>query len=68
MLDVVALVADTFSRTLTQEYRRAYSLTAGPYIEIIDSASRIAIERIGASNALYHNFEHTMLVTQVGWA
>ena len=67
MLDVVALVADTFSRTLTQEYRRAYSSTAGPYIEIIDSASRIAIERIGASNASYHNFEHTMLVTQVGW-
>ena len=66
MLDVVALVADTFSRTLTQEYRRAYSSTAGPYIEIIDSASRIAIERIGASNASYHNFEHTMLVTQVG--
>jgi hypothetical protein len=67
MLDVVALVADAFSRTLTQEYRRAYSSTAGPYIEIIDSASRLAIERIGASNALYHNFEHTMLVTQVGW-
>jgi hypothetical protein len=67
MLDVVALVADAFSRTLTQEYRRAYSSTAGPYIEIIDSASRIAIERIGASNASYHNFEHTMLVTQVGW-
>jgi len=67
MLDVVALVADTFSRTLIEEYRRAYSSSAGPYIEIIDNASRIAIERIGASNAAYHNFEHTMLVTQVGW-
>lgn len=67
MLDVVALVSDTFSRTLTEEYRRAYGSTAGPYIEIMDAASRMAIERIGASDASYHDFEHTMLVTQVGW-
>jgi hypothetical protein len=67
MLDLVALAADTFSQTLREEYRRAYSSTAGPYVEIIDNASLMAIERIGASNALYHNFEHTMLVTQVGW-
>jgi hypothetical protein len=67
MLDVVALVADTFSRTLTEDYRRTYNSTAGRYVEIVEYASRIAIERIGESNALYHNFEHTMLVTQVGW-
>ncbi|GLI94805.1 HD domain-containing protein [Methylocystis echinoides] len=67
MLDVVGLVADTFSRTLTEDYRRTYSSSAGRYVEIVEYASRIAIERIGESNALYHNFEHTMLVTQVGW-
>jgi len=67
MLDVVALVADTFSKSLTEEFRRAYSSTAGAYLEIIGNASRLAIERIGESNALYHNYEHTMLVTQVGW-
>ncbi len=67
MLDVVALVADQFTRTLVEEYRRAYSASAGAYLEIIETASRLAIERIGASDALYHNYEHTMLVTQVGW-
>lgn len=67
MLDVVALVAGEFSRSLTEDYRRTYSSSAGRYVEIIEYASRVAIERIGESNALYHNFEHTMLVTQVGW-
>ena len=67
MLDVVALVADRFTRSLTQEYGRAYSHNGGPYLEVIENASRLAIERIGVSNALYHNFEHTILVTQVGW-
>ncbi|MGE5369721.1 MAG: HD domain-containing protein [Chloroflexota bacterium] len=67
MLDVVALAADTFSRTLTEDYRRTYSSTAGRLVEVLEYASRIAIERIGESNALYHNFEHTVLVTQVGW-
>ena len=67
MLDAVALVADRFTRSLTQEFRRAYSHSEGPYLEVIENASRLAIERIGVSNALYHNFEHTILVTQVGW-
>ncbi|ARN80120.1 HD domain-containing protein [Methylocystis bryophila] len=67
MLDVVALVADRFTRSLTQEFQRAFSHSEGPYLEVIENASRMAIERIGISNALYHNFEHTILVTQVGW-
>ena len=67
MLDVVALVAERFTRSLTQEFQRAYSHSEGPYLEVIENSSRLAIERIGVSNALYHNFEHTILVTQVGW-
>ena len=67
MLDSVALVADKFTRSLTQEFARAYSHSEGPYLEVIENSSRLAIERIGVSNALYHNFEHTILVTQVGW-
>ncbi len=67
MLDAVALVSDRFTRSLTQEFQRAYSHSAGPYLQVIENVSRLAIERIGVSNALYHNFEHTILVTQVGW-
>ena len=35
--------------------------------ELIPSAARLALERIGNSDALYHNVEHTMLVTLVGY-
>jgi hypothetical protein len=67
MLDVVAFASDRFTRSLTEEFGRAYSHGGGPYLEVIENASRLAIERIGVSNALYHDFEHTILVTQVGW-
>ena len=35
-------------------------------IETLQSAARLALECIGNSDALYHNVEHTMLVTLVG--
>jgi hypothetical protein len=35
--------------------------------ELIPSIARIALECIGNSDALYHNVEHTMLVTLVGY-
>ena len=34
--------------------------------EIILFAARLALESIGNSDALYHNLEHTMLVTLAG--
>lgn len=67
MLDVVSLVSDTFSRQISEEFRRAYGSTGVRYVEVIDSAARASLERIGTSDALYHNAEHTLLVTQVGW-
>jgi hypothetical protein len=35
--------------------------------ELIPSLSRLALDRIGNSDALYHNVEDTMLVTLVGY-
>ena len=35
-------------------------------VEIVPSAARVALECIGNSDALYHNVEHTMLVTLAG--
>jgi hypothetical protein len=36
-------------------------------IELVESAAKLAVDRIGNSDALYHNVEHTMLVTLVGY-
>ena len=35
--------------------------------ELIPSIARLSLECIGNSDALYHNVEHTMLVTLVGY-
>lgn len=43
--------------------RRRYGETAA---SIVESATRTAMECIGNSDALYHNIEHTMLVTLAG--
>ena len=36
-------------------------------IELVQSAARLAVDCIGNSDALYHNVQHTMLVTLVGY-
>jgi hypothetical protein len=42
-------------------------LTQAGMTELISSVARLALECIGNSDALYHNVEHTMLVTLVGY-
>jgi hypothetical protein len=42
-------------------------LTHADLTELIPSAARLALECIGNSDALYHNVEHTMLVTLAGY-
>jgi hypothetical protein len=46
---------------------RRFSTTHADLTELVPSVARLAIECIGNSDALYHNVEHTMLVTQVGY-
>jgi hypothetical protein len=46
---------------------RRYGSTDAGLVEIVQSAARLAIDCIGNSDALYHNVEHTMLVTLVGY-
>lgn len=36
-------------------------------IELVQSAADLALDCIGNSDALYHNVEHTMLVTLIGY-
>jgi hypothetical protein len=46
---------------------RRFGSTNANLIEAIQSAARLALDCIGNSDALYHNVEHTMLVTLVGY-
>ena len=46
---------------------RRFGSTEARLTELIPLVARVALECIGSSDALYHNVEHTMLVTLVGY-
>jgi len=63
MLNATSLLADALGRNLSETYRRIYG-DQEPRIAVgLDEAARLVIERIASSDALYHNCEHTALVT-----
>ena len=60
------LAADALEDFLRAYMRRRFSSAQNDLIERVPMAARIALECIGNSDALYHNVEHTMLVTLAG--
>jgi hypothetical protein len=46
--------------------QRAFGSSHASLVEVVPLAARLALDCIGNSDALYHNIEHTMLVTLVG--
>jgi hypothetical protein len=66
MITVPALAAETLSSHLTAHMSRRFGSIQTGLIERLSSAARDALDCIGNSDALYHNVEHTMLVTLVG--
>jgi hypothetical protein len=68
MFNATTLLADELGRHLADSYRRIYGGREPEYGRILDSAGKLAIELIANSDALYHNTNHTALVTLVGEA
>jgi hypothetical protein len=66
MITVPELAADALGEFLASYMRRRFGSSQAPLVEMVPSIARIAIECIGNSDALYHNVEHTMLVTLAG--
>jgi hypothetical protein len=63
MLNPTGLLADALGRNLAETYRRIYGDQEPRMAHALDEAGRLVIERIASSDALYHNCEHTALVT-----
>jgi hypothetical protein len=63
MLNATSLLADVLGRNLSDTFRRIYSDQEPRMAAGLDEAARLVIERIGSSDALYHDCEHTALVT-----
>jgi hypothetical protein len=67
MITVPELAAEALGSYLAEHMGRRFGSTDAELIELVQSAARLAIDCIGNSDALYHNVEHTMLVTLVGY-
>jgi hypothetical protein len=66
MFNATEILIDEFVQNLKDGYRRAYGSLKSEYEEIIGWIGSMALENIANSDALYHNVEHTILVTLVG--
>ncbi len=67
MITVPELAAEALGSFLHEHMSRRFATTHAHLTELVPSVARLAIECIGNSDALYHNVEHTMLVTLVGY-
>ena len=67
MITVPELAAEALGSFLAEHVGCRFGSTDVALTEAIPSAARLALDCIGNSDALYHNVEHTMLVTLVGF-
>lgn len=66
MFNPTAVVAAQFGDHLADTYLQYFSGRKEGYASYIRGCARMVLERLGNSDALYHNAEHTMMVTLVG--
>ena len=66
MFNPMELLINGCVERLQQNYVRTYGQLEPEYPGILSWAGRMALERIANSDALYHNVEHTIMVTLVG--
>jgi hypothetical protein len=60
------IAAETLGSFLASDMKDRFGASHARLAELIPFAARLALECIGNSDALYHNVEHTMLVTLAG--
>jgi len=65
IITVPQLAADALGSILAADMRRLFGPQNARLTELLPVAAHLALDCIGTSDALYHNVEHTMLVTLV---
>jgi hypothetical protein len=66
MITLPQLAAEALGTFLAADVKGRFGSSHARLAEIVPFAARLALECIGNSDALYHNVEHTMLVTLAG--
>jgi HD domain len=63
---ITAIAADKLGKFLAKDFRRVFGSAHDDMAERLGSLARSTIECLARSDALYHNYEHTLQVTMVG--
>jgi hypothetical protein len=66
MLNPATIFSEAFADHLASLYDRAYGRREPRFANTIHEGASLIFERLSLSDALYHNAEHTALVTLVG--
>lgn len=66
MLNVQRIIIENFVEELKKAYHRTYSHTEPEIPNIIAWVGRLSLENISNSDMLFHNLEHTVMVTLAG--
>ena len=66
MLNIQGLVIQHFVKELRAAYIQTYNAMEPQYANILEWTGRLALESIANSDILYHNVEHTIMVSLVG--
>ena len=66
MITIPQLAARALGLFLSRETKGLFRSSHSDLTKLLPFAARVALECIGNSDALYHDIEHTMLVTLVG--
>lgn len=66
MITLPELAADALGSFLASDMKDRFGASHARLAELIPFAARLTLECIGNSDALYHNIEHTMLITLAG--
>ena len=66
MFNITEIVINAFVEKLQESYYLTFTNMEPSYPGIIGWCARMALERIADTDSLYHDIEHTILVTTVG--
>ena len=66
MKTITAMAANKLGKFLARDFRRVFGHAHDDMAERLGALARSTIECLARSDALYHNYEHTLQVTMVG--
>ena len=66
MRTITVIAANKLGKFLAKDFRRVFGPAHDDMAERLGSLARSTIECLARSDALYHNYEHTLQVTMVG--